>query len=304
MLNINTAFRETEENEEQSTVPGWLAVVLLPAAALVYLLIRGRAGIGLIEVALFAGSYLLTGLGITAGYHRLVTHRSFSLPPSLRWITIALGSMALQGSVLGWASNHRQHHRYSDRAGDVHSPVFNRARRIPALLKGFVYAQIGWYLDNGEIRRNPAYIPDLLADPQMVQLDRLFPLFSILTFAIPAALGGLLRHSWLGALDGLFWGGVIRIVVVHHATGAVNSICHLLGSRPYPCRDNSRNNFLVALAALGEGWHNNHHAFPTSAYHGFKWWQIDVTGLVISLLATCGLASGIKRPPASARPSR
>lgn len=304
MLNTNSVLRDIDEDAEKSSVPGWLAVVALPAAGLAYLLFRGAAGFGLIEGVLFVGTYLLTGLGITAGYHRLATHKSFSLPPGLRWIAIALGSMALQGAVFGWVANHRQHHRYSDRAGDVHSPVFNRGRQMLDVLKGFVYAQIGWYLEPTDTRRNPQYIGDLLADRQMVQLDRLFPVFAVLTFAIPAAIGGLLRHTWMGALDGLFWGGIIRVVLVHHATGAVNSICHLFGSRPYDSRDNSRNNFFVAIAALGEGWHNNHHAFPTSAYHGLRWWQIDLTGLLISLLAAFGLASDIKVPPARHRRPR
>jgi stearoyl-CoA desaturase (delta-9 desaturase) len=272
---------------------GW-ATLLLSGMAVAYLGTRRLAGFGPLEATIFAAAYVLTGFGIGGGFHRLVTHRAYSLPPWARWFVLALGSMAVQGSIFNWAATHRRHHRYSDRDGDVHTPVYGRPRGIVGLFRGFVYAQMGWYFNTPWPALKSQYIPDLLADPQLSQLDRLFPLFSLLSLAIPAAIGGLVIGTWLGALDCLFWGGIIRVVLVHHTTGSVNSICHLFGTQPYPSGDNSRNNFLVALVTLGEGWHNNHHAFPTSAFHGLRWWQIDVTGRIISIMEMMKIATKVK----------
>ncbi len=252
-------------------ISGWFAAVLLPALTIIYLAARGRAGFGKLEATMFVASYLLTGFGITGGFHRLVTHRAYALPRRTRWIVIALGSMAIQGSIFTWVASHRRHHRYSDRASDPHTPVYDQPRGFFGTLRGFMHAQVGWYFD-GDVSDQNEYIPDLLDDPQLVRLARLFPWFAILSGVIPAAIGFLVRGTAIAALDGFFWGGVIRVIFGHQTTGLVNSVCHLFGARPYSTRDNSRNNFVVALLTLGEGWHNNHHAFPTSAYHGLRWW--------------------------------
>lgn len=275
---------------------GWIAAVLLPAMAVAYLVARRLAGFGPAEGAMLAAGYLLTAFGITAGYHRLLSHRAYALPQKVRWLVLMLGSLALQGSLFNWAAMHRRHHRYSDRAGDPHSPVHGQAPGIVGLARGFIHAHMGWYLEPESSLWKSQYIPDLVSDPQLRQLDRLFPLFAFLTFAIPAAIGALAKRSALGALDGLFWGGIIRVVLVHHTTATVNSVCHLWGTQPYRSRDNSRNNFVMAVLMLGDGWHNNHHAFPASAFHGLQWWQIDMTGWVISLMEMMKIATAVKRP--------
>jgi len=270
------------------------AMVILPAMAGAYLAMRGLAGFGALEGTMLAAGILLTGFGITGGYHRLVTHRSYALSPVANWIVIALGSMALQGSVFDWAATHRQHHQFSDRAGDPHSPVFGQRPSLGGKFRGFLHAHAGWFFDSGLRSWSPNYIPDLMADPQVTQLNGLFPVFAVLSIAIPTLIGALVRGTVIGALDGLFWGAMIRIVFVYNMMFSINSICHLIGTRPYPTRDDSRNNFIIAFLTIGEGWHNNHHAFPTSAYHGLRWWQIDVTGWVISTLQIMHIATNVK----------
>jgi stearoyl-CoA desaturase (Delta-9 desaturase) len=278
----------------------WTAAVILPATAAVYLAVRGLAGFGPAESTMLVVGYLLTAFGVAGGFHRLLTHRSYELPHRLRWLVLMLGSMAVQGSLFNWASTHRRHHRYSDRFGDPHSPVYGQPDGIGGLMRGLIHAQTGWYLEPESNSWRNGYIKDLVADPQLRQLDRLFPAFAMLGFAIPAAIGGLLTRTVSGAVDGLFWGGIIRIVLLHHTTASVNSVCHLWGTQPYRSGDNSRNNFVVALLTLGEGWHNNHHAFPTSAFHGLRWWQIDISGCVISILEMMKIATKVKRPATAA----
>jgi stearoyl-CoA desaturase (delta-9 desaturase) len=283
-----------EDKVKPPPVAAWLALLVMSAMIIAYLAARRMSGFGPLDETMLAAGYLLTGFGVTGGYHRLVTHRSYALPPRARWILLSLGAMALQGSIFYWAANHRQHHRYSDRARDPHSPVDGQPRGLGGLVRGFVHAQMGWYLSTESMPSRSQYIPDLVSDLQLSQLDGLYPVFVVLSLAIPTAIGALVTRTALGALDGLFWGGIIRVVLLHHTTGTVNSVCHLLGARPYPTTDNSRNNFVVALMTLGEGWHNNHHAFPTSAFHGLRWWQIDVTGRIISILEMMKIATKVK----------
>jgi stearoyl-CoA desaturase (Delta-9 desaturase) len=273
-----------------------IAAVLLPAMAVAYLALRRLAGFGRLECTMLVAGYLLTLFGITGGFHRQLSHRSFALPQKARWFLLMLGSMAVEGSVFTWASTHRRHHRYSDRPGDPHSPIHGRARGIFGLVRGFVHGHMGWYFEPESNSWRNQYIRDLISDPQLQQLDRLFPVFALLSFAIPAVIGALVRRTAMGAVDGLFWGGIIRIVLVHHMSGIVNSVCHLWGTQPYRSRDNSRNNLAIALMVLGEGWHNNHHAFPSSAFHGLRWWQMDPTGWVIGLMEMMKIATDVKRP--------
>jgi stearoyl-CoA desaturase (Delta-9 desaturase) len=274
----------------------WTAAVVLPAIAAVYLAVRGLAGLGPVECTILLAGYFLTAFGVAGGFHRQLTHRSYELPQTVRWFVLMLGSMAVQGSVFNWASTHRRHHHYSDRAGDPHSPVYGQPDGIGGVIRGLIHAQTGWYLEAESNAWRNGYIKDLVADPQLRRLDRLFPVFAFLSFAIPAAIGALVTRTVLGAVDGFFWGGVIRIVLLHHTTASVNSVCHLWGTQPYRSNDNSRNNFPVAFLTLGEGWHNNHHAFPTSAFHGLRWWQIDISGRIISALERMGIATNVKRP--------
>ena len=269
--------------------------ILVPFVALVVAITYAWGwGFAWTELALLFGMYVLTGLGVTVGYHRLFTHKSFSTGPVVTTILAILGSMSLEGSILRWASFHRCHHQHSDHAEDPHSP-HGHGSGILGILKGFWTAHVGWILRRSD-RGLEHYVPDLRRSRLIRTLSALFPVWVLLSLLIPTALGALISMSWSGALLGLLWGGLVRILFVHHVTWSVNSICHLWGSRPFQSKDESRNNAIVGVLAFGEGWHNNHHAFPTSARHGLRWWQIDVSYLVIWCLARLGLAWNVRIP--------
>lgn len=274
-----------------------LLAVFLPLVGLVTacVLLWGVA-FSWVYLALLVGMYILTGIGITVGYHRLYTHRSFESPAWVRFLFGALGSMAVQGPVLHWVAEHRRHHQHSDHEGDPHSP-HGHGESLWATLKGAWHSHVGWMFRRPS-RLLPRYVKDLRQDPVAVAVSRQFPLWVVLGLAIPAALGGLLTMSWIGVLLGFLWGGLARVFLVHHVTWSVNSVCHLWGARPYDCQDESRNNPVVGVLAFGEGWHNNHHAFPTSARHGLKWWQIDTSYLLIRCLEVVGLAWNVRVPDA------
>lgn len=238
----------------------------------------GREPITWREGALFAGFYLLTGLGTTLGLHRLLTHRSFETYPAVKLVFLILGAMANQGRPIDWAANHLMHHANADRAGDPHSP-----------LDGFFHAHVAWVVTAPRAERE-RYCPHLLVDPIVVFVDRTAPLWLGLGLLIPFLLDG-----W----NGLLWGGIVRTTVGNHVVFAVNSICHVYGDQPFETHDQSRNNWWMALLALGEGWHNNHHAFPSMAFHGMTTGQVDFTALVIRALAALGLAWRVKRPSAA-----
>ena len=251
-------------------------------------------GFGWVDLGLLLGMYLLTALGITVGYHRLFTHRSFETNCVVRFLLATLGSMAAQGSVLKWAAMHRRHHQHSDTAGDPHSP-HQRGRGLWGLFCGFWHAHLGWVFGPDPVDLD-RYVKDLRQSTSLRVASAMFPLWIVLGLLIPAILGGLLTGHWSGVLLGFIWGGLVRVFLVHHVTWSVNSICHLWGRRPYPEKDHSRNNFVFGVLALGEGWHNNHHAFPTSARHGLRWWQIDISYYVIRLLVLFGLAWKVRLP--------
>jgi stearoyl-CoA desaturase (delta-9 desaturase) len=205
--------------------------------------------------------------------------------------------MAMQGSVLQWAAVHRSHHQHSDDHGDPHSPHASRGTwsGVWGVLRGFWHSHAGWIFH----RNAPGlgrYVRDLRKDPMIRVVNALFPLWVLLGLLIPAALGGLLTMTWTGALLGFVWGGLVRVFLVHHVTWSVNSVCHIWGKRPYKSHDESRNNTLFGILALGEGWHNNHHAFPTSARHGLAWWQLDISYIVIRTMGLLGLARNIRVP--------
>jgi stearoyl-CoA desaturase (Delta-9 desaturase) len=235
--------------------------------------------VGWTEVALLVGMYVLTGLGTTLGYHRLATHRSLETGPVTRGVFLALGAMALQGKVVNWAAWHLKHHATSDHEGDPHSP-----------LEGFFHAHVGWILKATPADRE-RYCKRLLADPVVRLVDRTNMLWVALGLAIPFAIAG-----WAG----LIWGGLVRIAVGNHLTFAVNSVCHTFGKQPFDTGDESRNNWLMGAIGLGEGWHNNHHAFPSMAYHGMSVHQPDLTAVVIRLLQRLGLAWNVKVPAPAA----
>jgi stearoyl-CoA desaturase (delta-9 desaturase) len=259
---------------------------------------------GWLYVGLLIGGWLITGSGITIGFHRLLTHRSFDTHRWLRLFWMALGALAVEGSPLVWCAIHRRHHEHSDRPGDPHSPHLHGDRPLD-MLRGLWHAQTGWlftgYWSQPQLAR---YVPDLLAEPALVVVDRLYYLFVMVSLAVPTLIGGLFTWSWKGALLGLLWGGLVRIFITHHITWSINSICHVFGTKEYEAHDESRNNWLCGLLGLGEGWHNTHHAFPTSARHGLAWWQFDLSWLVIRTMQAAGLAWNVRLPSKQSRDSR
>ncbi len=251
------------------------------------------------DLGLLLGMYLVTALGITVGYHRLFVHRSFETYGFVKFILGVLGSMAVEGPVLKWVAQHRRHHQHSDRPGDPHSPHLH-GRGFRSVLRGLWHAHIGWVFqaDPPDLDR---YIKDLLQSRLMRVVSALTPLWIALSVLLPGLLGGIITQTWGGVWTGLIWGGLVRIFVVHHITWSVNSVCHLWGFRPYRSEDESRDNPVFGVLALGEGYHNTHHAFPTSARHGLRWWQIDISYYVIRILAWLHLAWDVKLPSKEAQ---
>jgi stearoyl-CoA desaturase (delta-9 desaturase) len=250
-----------------------------------------------LNLSLFLGGYIITTLGITAGYHRLFTHKSYKAAPAVSVVLGVVGSMAVQGSILDWVATHRRHHQHTDRPDDPHSP-YAFGTSVGGMLRGMVHSHLGWFFAKSPPREvMDKYVPDLLSDPFIPPMSRWFGLWAVLGQLIPAAIGLAVTHTWMGALMAWIWGGLLRVFFVHHVTWSVNSVCHLWGSRPFDSHDQSRNNLVMGILAMGEGWHNTHHAFPASARHGLSWWEFDATYWFIRLLAALGLASDIKLPP-------
>jgi stearoyl-CoA desaturase (delta-9 desaturase) len=241
-----------------------------------------------LRVGLFAFFYVVSMLGVSVGFHRLLGHAAFACSAPVKALLLAMGCTAAEGPPIFWVATHRRHHQHSDRDGDPHSPA-PRDAETGARLRAFLHAHVGWMLS--ERPADPLrYAPDLLKDPTVVAVNRRYRALLLAGLAAPALFGAVVWGGTLGALDGLLWGGLARIFAVQHVTWTVNSVCHVWGTRPWSTAEGSRNNALVGLLALGEGWHNNHHAAPTSAAHGLRWWQIDVAYGFVRLLALLGLA--------------
>lgn len=277
-----------------------LTIVVLPLLGLGFAIWSTWGwGFSWLYLSLLIVMYLLTGLGITVGYHRLFTHKSFETGRIATLILGVLGSMAIEGPVVRWVASHRKHHQHSDGDADPHSPNAHGGGVI-AVVKGFWHAHIGWMFDQipSDLDR---YVPDLRRDKLVVTIGHLFPLWALLGLLIPTAIGGLATGTWMGALLGFVWGGLARVFLVHHITWSVNSVCHIWGRRTYKTSDLSRNNPIFGVLALGEGWHNNHHAFPTSARHGLEWWQFDLSYIVIRVMEMLGLARRIRIPSVERR---
>ena len=259
-------------------------------------------GVGWTEVGLCGGMYLLTVIGITMGYHRLFTHRAFKCPAPIRWCLGGLGSMAAQGPLFFWVGGHRRHHQHSDDEGDPHSPHSGGRSGATAVLRGCWHAHIGWMLVPSQ-QNYFRLVADLLRDRAAVAVNRSYTLWVIAGLLLPGAIGGLVAGDGAGFLRGLLWGGFVRLFLVHHVTWSINSVCHLFGDAPFETTDESRNNAICAVLTLGEGWHNNHHAFPSSARHGLAWWQIDVVYLLIQGLQRVGWAWEVRLPAAAEQAS-
>ncbi len=268
-----------------------VSVVLPPLALIAVMWLAWGNGFSVLDLCLLVGMYIVAGLGITVGFHRYFTHKAFECP---RWVKIGLGitgSMAVQGDLFWWCAVHRQHHQHSDEEHDPHSPHVGQGGPV----RRFIYSHFGW-LFKLEQPDQDRYIPDLKADPDLRMVSRLFPVWAFISMLIPTVLGGVITGTWLGALTGLLWGGLVRVFVEHHITWSVNSVCHIWGTQPFESHDHSRNNPIIGIFSLGEGWHNNHHAFPTSAKHGLAWWQFDFTWITIKCMSFLGLASKLKTP--------
>lgn len=250
-----------------------------------------------LDLGLLAVGYVLTVLGVTVGFHRLLTHRAFKTYRPIRYTLAILGSAAVQGPVLAWVSDHRKHHRFSDQHGDPHSPVAGFGDGLLAAIRGFFHAHVGWLFTAEGRARQEKYVPDLLRDRGLVVINRLFPLWVALGVVIPGLVGWALTQQAWGLVTGMLWGGGVRIFLAHHVTFAINSICHMFGRRPFRTPDESRNVWLLSVLSLGESWHNNHHAFPTSAFHGLRPWQVDISGMVIAGLEKTRLAWDVTRVP-------
>ncbi|MFN5956382.1 MAG: acyl-CoA desaturase, partial [Planctomyces sp.] len=319
----------------------YAVVIVVPLLALIAAIaLLWGPGVQPVHLYLLVGGYILTGLGITIGFHRLFTHKAFTTSRFMTAFWAILGSMAAEGSLFIWCGVHRVHHQFSDTHADPHSPHAVSARAVAiaeahaakidahrkasaiagtadasadldhdhhhhdhddhapgfrGLVSGFWHAHAGWLF-----RAHPAdmerYIPDLRNDPVLRFVDRFFFLWLAVGLLIPGVIAGLVTQTWTGAALGVLWGGLVRILVVHHITRSINSACHLWGARDYVSHDHSRNNLIFGILGLGEGWHNNHHAFPTSARHGLAWWQFDLSWIIIRGMELVGLARNVRLP--------
>jgi stearoyl-CoA desaturase (delta-9 desaturase) len=253
--------------------------------------------VGPLDLALLTGGYALTGLGITVGFHRLLTHRSFETYRPVKYVFAVLGTMAVQGPVTHWVADHRKHHTFTDADGDPHSPHVGHEPGLRGVLHGLWHAHAGWLFETGDRAEPERYARDMLEDPGMRLINRAFIPIVSLGLLVPFALGWLLGGGLAAALTGLLWGGLVRIFLLHHVTFSINSLCHFLGRRRFETADRSTNVPWLSVLSFGESWHHNHHAFPRSASHGLRWWEIDVGAIAIRTLERLGLAWNVVRIP-------
>ncbi|MBA2638061.1 MAG: fatty acid desaturase [Solirubrobacterales bacterium] len=267
------------------------AVVAPFVAFLVACVLLWNRAVDVFDLALLAVMYVPTGLGITMGFHRLFTHRAFDTSRPMQYALGILGSMTLQGPLVHWVADHRKHHAHTDEEGDPHSPHVGHGSG----LKGLVHAHVGWLLEGQGRASRRRYAKDLVEDPGLSRLSRLFLVWVAIGLLVPTVAGFVAHGGIEGAARGLLWGGAVRIFFMHHMTWSINSVCHFMGSRRFAVDDHSHNVFWLALPSLGESWHHNHHAFPRSAQHGLRWYELDVTAGGIRLLERLGLVWNVTR---------
>ena len=250
-----------------------------------------------LDLVIFAIMYALTAIGVTVGFHRLLTHRAFQTRPWLRYTLAILGSMSLQGGVIDWVADHRKHHTFTDEEGDPHSPHTGRGAGLRGMLSGLWHAHVGWLFETHGQASSKRFARDLCEDRTMRRINKGFPLIALYSLLLPFLLGFALSGGSLvtGGLSALLWAGLVRIFLVHHITWSINSICHFFGRRRFETDDESTNVFWLALPSLGEAWHHNHHAFPQSAFHGLRWYELDPSGWLILAMARVGLAWDVVR---------
>ena len=256
------------------------------------------------DIGIFLAMYIPIGLGVTIGFHRLLTHRSFKTSPALRGLFGILGTMAIEGPVISWVADHRKHHAYADRHGDPHSPHVDHGSGWRGALRGLMHAHVGWLFDHQQRGARERFAPDLLADPVIAWVDRTFLLWSLVGLAIPFGLGMLIGGTLTAGLEGMLWGGAVRVFVLHHVTYSINSLCHFFGRQRFATGDHSRNLQWLAPLSFGEAWHNNHHAFPTSAMHGMDRSELDLSGVLIAAMERLGLVWEVQRIGAERRAAK
>jgi stearoyl-CoA desaturase (Delta-9 desaturase) len=285
-----TEGRKTDT--EQALVVAFMVIPLLALAATVPLV--WGWGLSWLDVGLAVALYAVSGLGVTVGFHRCFTHLSFKTNRPLRIALAVAGSLAQQGSVVSWVADHRRHHAFSDKEGDPHSPWLFGTGPV-ALARGFWHAHMGWLLgrDRTNARR---FAPDLLADRDIAAIDRSFVPLTLVSLGLPALIGGVATASWWGALTAFLWAGLVRVGLLHHVTWSINSICHMVGDRPFAARDRSANVWWLAVLSFGESWHNLHHADPTCARHGVRRGQIDISARLIRIFELLGWAHSVRWP--------
>jgi stearoyl-CoA desaturase (delta-9 desaturase) len=270
-----------------------LVAVLVPFAAFgAAVVLLWNDVVGPTDLAILAGLYLFSAFGITIGYHRLLTHRALEAPSPVRYALAIMGQTAVQGPVVDWVADHRKHHAFTDEDGDPHSPHLHGGG-LKGALHGLYHAHMGWlFVTQGQADRR-RYARDLMDDPVMKRISKAFVWNALGGLALAFLLGLAITGSLEGGLTALLWGGLVRVFFLHHVTWSINSVCHFFGRRRFEVDDHSTNVFWLALPSLGESWHHNHHAFPRSARHGLRWWEIDVTGLVIMAMKRVGLARDV-----------
>jgi stearoyl-CoA desaturase (delta-9 desaturase) len=247
------------------------------------------------DLVVFAILYAASGLGVTVGFHRLFTHRSFKTSAAVRGVFAVLGSTAIEGPVISWVADHRKHHAFSDQPGDPHSPHVDHGVGWRGALRGLAHAHVGWLFVHTQRGNRKRYAPDLLRDPVVSFVDRTFVLWAIGGNVAAFVLGWLIGGTLTSGLTGLLWGGAVRLLVLHHATFSINSLCHFFGRQRFTTDDESRNLAWLSLVTFGEAWHNNHHAFPTSAAHGLGRREVDISAGVIWLMERAGLVWDVVR---------
>jgi stearoyl-CoA desaturase (Delta-9 desaturase) len=292
VASLGTQGSDRQSRKEQVALALFIGVPFLAIAAAVPVAWGGW--LGWTDVLIAAVMYAITGHGVTVGFHRYFTHKSFKPNRPLKIALAIAGSMAIQGPVIRWVADHRKHHKFSDRDGDPHSP-WRYGQTIPALTKGLLHAHMMWLFDPEQTPQRK-YAPDLLKDRDIVRVSRAFPLLVAISLLLPALLGGLLTMSWAGALTAFFWASLVRVGLLHHVTWSINSICHTVGEQPFKSRDKSGNVWWLAIPSMGESWHNLHHADPTCARHGVLPGQVDTSARMIWAFERLGWVHSVRWP--------
>lgn len=290
----NSLFVQSDRIKNIQKIYGYPTVIIPTIGLIIGVIQLLLVGITPLEFWMFLSMYFLTIVGISIGFHRMLTHRSFQTNSVIKALLAILGSMAALGPVIFWCSNHRRHHKYSEKPEDPHSPYLRRDKSLSGW-KGFWHSHIGWLFD-GTATNTVVFTKDLLRDPVINSINKYYMLWVLLGLVIPAVLGGWIGGTWTSALSCFLWGGLVRIALVQNVNWCVGSICHIIGTKPLKTDEESRNIYWLAIPFIGESWHNNHHAFPNSAITGLEWWQLDISGWIIRGFEAVGLVWDVKVP--------